>query len=128
MKTENTNIKNDKDWAAAVEIGGLLSGHKGGNVVVLDLRNLFMWTDFFVIATVSGAAHLGGLRRHIKDWMSEKNIPLFTKKQKDSKGDEWDLIDLGNIVVHLMTEKARTFYELENLWCDGKIIKIDGAA
>jgi ribosome-associated protein len=124
LNIENTNNKNNTGYAAALEIGGLLSEHKGGNVVVLDLRNFFIWTDFFVIATVTSSAHLGGLRRHINDWMNEKNMRLLNKKQKDRRDDEWDLIDLGNIVIHLMTEKARDFYELENLWSDGKVIKI----
>ena len=40
-------------------------------------------------------------------------------------GDEWNLIDLGNIVVHLMSSQARAYYDLEKLWHNGKIIPLN---
>ncbi|QQO11140.1 ribosome silencing factor [Breznakiella homolactica] len=110
------------DAAFAVELGRLIQDHRGGDVVVMDLRELHMWTDFFVVATVTSSAHLAGLQRHIKDFCVQNSIEIVRRHKKVPAGDEWSLIDLGNIVVHLMTSKARSFYELERLWSGASIV------
>ncbi|MDR0486652.1 MAG: ribosome silencing factor [Treponema sp.] len=103
--------------AAAEALGELLREHKGQNVSVLDLREMITWTDFFVIATVSSNTHMDGLERHIKDFCYENDISILGKSQKNETGDdEWRLLDLGQIVIHLMSGSARDFYELEKLW------------
>jgi ribosome-associated protein len=106
-------------------LGVLLEEHRGLDVAALDLRGLNAWTDFFVIATVTSNTHQQGLERHIKDFCHEKGIDILrvspqTRQRRSAErlilDDEWRLIDLGAIVIHLMTEKARSFYELERLW------------
>jgi len=110
-----------KDLPAA--ISGLLQDHKGQDVSVLDLREINNWTDFFIIATVSSKTHMDGLERHIKEFCHEKDIDMFGKShtkgmhaRRKSADDEWRLIDLGSVVIHLMTCSARDFYDLERLW------------
>jgi ribosome-associated protein len=103
-------------------LGDLLREHRGGDVKVLDLRELNSWTDFFVIATVTSNTHQQGLERHIKDFARERGIEILRRSRKPPAGagasalDEWCLIDLGPVVIHLMTAQARSFYELERLW------------
>ena len=94
-----------------------LQDHKGVNVSVLDLYGICNWTDFFIITTVSSQTHMDGLERHIRDFCREKEIDILgcSRSRKDSD-DEWRLIDLGSIILHLMTEQAREFYDLERLW------------
>jgi ribosome-associated protein len=104
------------DKSAALAIGGMLREHNGGDVVVMDLRKLSGWTDFFVIATVTSYTHMQGLQRNIKEFARERNMEIPRGPRKQSAGDEWNLIDMGNIVIHLMTAKTRAFYELERLW------------
>jgi ribosome-associated protein len=104
---------------AARELGELLRDHNGQNVVVLDLRELNTWTDFFVIATVTSNTHVQGLLRHIKEFAREKDIAILhhSRKTGPSTPDaEWNFVDMGNIIVHLMSEYARAFYDLERLW------------
>lgn len=105
--------------AAAVELGRLLKEHKGGDVVVIDLRPLSMWTDFFVIATASSGVHLSGLQRQIKEFAAKNKLTILRGQKKAVSGGGWDVCDLGSIVVHIMTETSRSFYELENLWSGG---------
>jgi ribosome-associated protein len=88
-------------------------------VVVLDLRPLSMWTDFFVIATAGSGAHLSGLQRQIKEFAVKNRLTIIRGQRKIAPGDGWDVCDLGFIVAHLMTETSRSFYELENLWSGG---------
>ncbi|MDR2784282.1 MAG: ribosome silencing factor [Treponema sp.] len=100
----------------AQELGELLRDHNGKDVVVLDLRELNIWTDFFIIATVTSYIHVQGLLRHIKEFAREKDLEIFHRRRKPDPDNEWNLVDMGNIVVHLMSERARSFYELERLW------------
>ncbi|MCL2209949.1 MAG: ribosome silencing factor [Treponema sp.] len=96
-------------------LGDLLREHKGQEVCVLDLRSYNGWTDFFIIATTSSITHIDGLERHIKDFCHENEIDIlgFSRKSAD---DEWRLIDLGSIIIHLMSKNFREFYDLERLW------------
>ena len=107
----------------ALEIAQLLEDGKGQNVVVLDVSELNSWTDYFVIATISSSAHWQGLFRQVKDYAKENELEIHKTAQKSSQGDEWNLIDLGSIVVHLMSRDAREFYELERLWHAGKQLR-----
>lgn len=93
----------------------LLQEHKGQEVCVLDLRGINNWTDFFIIATVSSRTHMEGLERHIKKLCLEKDMEMFGSSRKNTD-DEWRLIDLGSIIIHLMTSNTREFYDLERLW------------
>jgi len=99
----------------AASLEQLLQEHKGQNVSVLDLRGINNWTDFFVIATASSKTHMDGLERHIKEFCHENDIDIKGSSRKASD-DEWRLIDLGSIVIHLMTLAVREFYDLERLW------------
>ncbi|MDR0555275.1 MAG: ribosome silencing factor [Treponema sp.] len=116
-------IRIDTDsLSRALALGELLREHNGGDVMVLDLRQLNGWTDFFVIATVTSAAHLHGLQRHIKEFAAGEGIEILHHRRKAVPDDLWNLIDLGSIVIHLMTAPARAFYELERLWSAGTLI------
>ena len=93
----------------------LLGEHKGSDVTALDLRKLQLWTDFFIIATVSSSTHLEGLLRHIKEFASNEGFFIHRRTQKEDSGG-WSLDDLGTVVIHLMTAQSREFYQLEELW------------
>jgi ribosome-associated protein len=100
----------------AVGLAELLSEHKAGKAVALELTGLNAWTDWFVIATVTSSAHSGGLQRHVKEYASAHGMEILRRQRKMASDDEWNLIDLGDVVVHLMTERSRAFYDLERLW------------
>jgi len=115
-------------------LAALLREHNGGDVVALDLREMGAWTDFFVIATATSNTHLDGLERHIKEFCGERGIEILRRSRKPgasgrtrvshgagSQGtpghdDEWRVIDLGAAVIHLMSRRAREFYDLERLY------------
>src|SRR5262249_37544336 len=100
---------------SAAALADLLSEHRGENVCVIDLRGICNWTDFFVVATVTSRTHMDGLNRHIKEYCGENGIGIFGSSGKNND-EQWRLIDLGSIVIHLMTSETRDFYDLERLW------------
>lgn len=107
----------------AIEIARLVEDGKGIDVSLIDVSGLNSWTDYFVISTVTSSAHWQGLYKQVKDYIKENNLEIHLTNRKSPDGDDWNLIDLGPIVIHLMSESARQFYDLEKLWHAGKIIE-----
>ena len=108
----------------AVEIAKLITDGKGRNVTLLDISGLNSWADYFVIATVTSSAQQQGLAKQIKDYIKENDLEIHPTNRRSPNGEDWELIDLGNIVIHLMSEQAREFYNLEKLWFKGKVIEL----
>jgi ribosome-associated protein len=96
-------------------LGRLLQEHKGEEVVLMDLRGIIDWTDFFLIATITSKTHMEGLERLIKEFCMENNLEIIGHSRKE-EDNQWRLIDLGWAVIHLMNKNAREFYDLERLW------------
>lgn len=109
----------------AREIAKLMEDGRGKDVTLLDISGLNSWTDYFVIVTVNSSAHWQGLYKQVKEYIKENDLEIHLTNKKTPDGDDWNLIDLGAIVIHLMSEQARQFYDLEKLWHNGKIIDIN---
>lgn len=114
-------MKTDKE--KALEIAQLMEDGKGKDVVVLDISQLNSWTDFFVIVTVNSSVHWKGLYKIVKDYVKENDMQIHITNKKTPDGDDWNLIDIGTVVVHLMSEDARNFYDLEKLWFKGEKLR-----
>ncbi len=106
----------------ALEIAQLLRDGKGEDVVAIDVSELNSWTDCFVIATIKSSAHWQGLAKQVYDYVKAHDMQLHQTHNKMPDGDDWNLIDAGPIVVHLMSPSARDFYELEKLWHAGTVL------
>jgi ribosome-associated protein len=122
---DDTLINDGKKIADGIT--SLLVCHKAVDPVTLDLRRFNLWTDFFVVAGVTSAAHLDGLKRHLEEWADENHVAFRRgNPRRAGRGPSgavsgetsllWDILDMGNVVVHLMSKEARDFYELEKLW------------
>ena len=107
----------------ALEIAQLMEDSKGMDVTVIDVSELNSWTNYFVIVTITSSAHWQGLFKECKEYGKDNDLTIRQVTQKTSGGDDWNLVDMGNIVVHLMSKEARDFYELEKLWHAGKVLR-----
>ena len=114
-------MKTDKE--KALEIAQLMEDGKGKDVVVLDVSQLNSWTDFFVIVTVNSSVHWKGLYKIVKDYVKENDMQIHITNKKTPHGADCNLIDIGTVVVHLMSEDARNFYDLEQLWFKGEQLR-----
>jgi ribosome-associated protein len=108
---------------AAGAIAAAIADHKGADVVVMDVSALAGWTDRFVIATATSSVHLRGLERVAVEEAAALGLDQL-HKGSSADDDEWLLVDLGDVVVHLMTERARGFYELEKLWFQATVERV----
>ena len=110
--------------AVAFSIASILAEHKAGDVVVMDLRGIAGWTDFFVVGTCASSAHLRGLSRFVDEFLAAEQIKPFNRPTAN-EDESWLLQDLGDVIVHLMNAEARNFYELEKLWFKAPVIKVE---
>ncbi len=120
LKEHLTRMKTMEEKAK--EIAKLMEDGKGNDVVVLDISQLNSWTDYFIIVTVNSSIHWQGLYKQVKDYIKQNDLEVHLTNKKSPDGDDWNLIDLGSIVIHLMSEQARAFYDLEKLWHAGTVI------
>ncbi len=99
----------------AEKIAGYLTDHRCLDVEIIDLTPECSWTDAFVIGTVTSTGHLKGVVHQIWDLFNELGMKV-ENRHKNPGTDGWELIDLGDVVVHLMSSEMREFYNLEKLW------------
>lgn len=111
--------------AYAKEIARIVRDGKGADTVLINISELNSWTDYFVIATVNSSAQWQGIFKQVNEFAKKNGLETRQSNKKMPSGDDWNLIDMGAIVVHLMSKEARAFYDLEKLWHAGKILEID---
>ncbi|MEM7292635.1 MAG: ribosome silencing factor [Pseudomonadota bacterium] len=91
-----------------------LDNLKGIDTIVLDVREKTSVTDTMVICTGTSARHVKSLANEVLEKAKAANIDILGAEGQ-SQGD-WVLIDLGDVVAHVMTAQTRDFYALEKLW------------
>jgi ribosome-associated protein len=106
---------------AAVGLAKFMELHNGIDTVALYIGERSTIADYFVISTGTSSGHIQGLVRNITDYLRQTGIEILNKK-KTIIGDEWVLIDCGNIMIHVFNEEKRSFYDLERLWFDGEVL------
>jgi len=106
-------------WLTAVRAA---ESKKASDIRVLDLTGITSFTDYFVICT-------GGNQRQIQAISDEVALKLKEQGQRPlslegSDKGEWILADYGDFLVHIFSEKARQYYDLERLWRNAKTVEI----
>ncbi|MCL6566491.1 MAG: ribosome silencing factor [Acidobacteriia bacterium] len=84
------------------------------DVVLLDLRRLGAFTDYFVLCTGFSTRQVQAIREAITEELVRYGRPL--RHVEGGEGAEWVLLDYGDFVVHIFSERARLYYDLERLW------------
>ncbi len=105
----------------AVETAKLIEDHKGADTVLINVAEVNSWTDYFIISTAMSSGHLRGLVKELRNFLTEQQIEIRHKHKKIDDGG-WELLDCGNIIIHLMSAEKREFYDLDMLWHNGKKI------
>lgn len=97
---------------------------KAENLVLLDLRGVSGFTDFFLICSGSSEPQLKAISSSIREALREKfgTRPLAEDGYPTS---QWVVLDYGDVICHLFHGEKREFYDLENLWSDAKRIQLE---
>jgi ribosome-associated protein len=91
-----------------------LTDVKARDVRVIDVRHLTTVADYLVIATGTSDRHVKSLADHVVEAAAGAGVRALGVEGRE--GGEWVLVDLQDVVVHVMQPKARDFYKLEGLW------------
>ena len=88
--------------------------------MLLDIKDIASFTDYFVICNGTSDRMLDALAKGVIEALKKK-----TKKKSRVEGkspDGWLVLDYGDVVVHLFSPDQREYYDLEELWSDGKVL------
>ena len=98
----------------------ILEGKKARDIEVIDISEVSILTDCFIICSGTSAVHNRTLADELEVKMGAAGYNLLHKEGYDSA--RWILLDFGELVVHIFHEEDRSFYNLERLWSDGKFL------
>ncbi len=102
-----------------------LDGKKGEEIRIMEVTELTVLADYFVICTGSSNTQINALCDAVEEKLALEagEKPLH---REGHRGGIWVLLDYGCLVVHVFNSEAREFYGLERLWSDGKPLDVSG--
>jgi ribosome-associated protein len=111
-----TDIKPDKLQAEATKKMALqaVEDLKADNLMVLDVRGIASFTDYMIFASGSSTRHVSAIAESVVEAARAAGHPPVGVEGEDV--GEWVLVDLGDVVLHVMLPDVRLYYELEKLW------------
>ena len=106
----------------AYSVTKALDEKKGMNIKLLKIDKVSSLADYFLICTGTSNTHVRTLCDYAEYTLEQLGESMLGRE--GHRGNSWELLDFGSIVVHVFTEEAREFYSLERLWADAEEINI----
>ncbi|MCZ7569512.1 MAG: ribosome silencing factor [Ardenticatenaceae bacterium] len=106
--------------ALARQVVEVIEDRKGSNIVMLDLRKVTPIADYFVVATGDNERLLRALVKAVDETAAREGVEPFHVEGEPESG--WVLMDYSDVVVHLFSPQARSFYRLEDLYDDAPAV------
>lgn len=99
-----------------------LADKKGEDIRVIDISEVSVMADYFVITNGNSDSQVQALVENVEEKMHKAGYSL--KQQEGSRSGTWVLLDFGDVIVHVFDKENRSFYGLERIWSDGKAVDI----
>ncbi len=99
-----------------------LEEKQGENMVAIDVSEVSVISDVFVLVTASSNVHMDALVETAVKALNEHCIQCYIEGNDSTR---WRLIDGGSIIVHIFSREGRNFYALERIWGDAPMWQID---
>ena len=106
----------------AYQVTKALDEKKGMNIKLLRISDVSSLADYFLICTGTSNTHVKTLCDYAEYTLEQLGEPMLGRE--GHRGNSWELLDFGSLVVHVFTEEAREFYALERLWADAEDVDI----
>ncbi len=106
----------------AYQLTKALDSKKGMDIRLLKIQDISSLADYFLICTGTSNTHVKTLCDFAQYTMEQLGEPMLGRE--GHRGNSWELLDYGCIVVHVFTEEARKFYDLERLWGDAVTVDL----
>ena len=98
------------------------SDKKAEDIIVLDLKKLNAFTDFFVICTGRSTVQVKSIAEFVQEKVEESSSQMLHIEGTEDSG--WLLVDCGDVVVHIFDGRLRNFYSLERLWGEAESYRL----
>ena len=106
----------------AIAVTKALDSKKGMDIKLLKIDKVSSLADHFLICTGTSGTHVKTLCDFAEYTLEQLGEPMLGRE--GHRGNSWELLDFGTVVVHVFTDEARKFYDLERLWADAENIDI----
>ena len=106
----------------AYEVTKALDSKKGMDIKLLKIDKVSSLADYFLICTGTSNTHVKTLCDYAEYTLEQLGETMLGRE--GHRGNSWELLDYGSLVVHVFTDEARQFYSLERLWADAEVIDI----
>jgi ribosome-associated protein len=97
---------------------------KAGDIVLLDMRGVSDFTDFFLVCSASSEPQLKAISSAIREKVREET-GLQPLAADGFPASQWIVIDYVDVICHLFLESKRSFYDLEGLWSDARRVDLE---
>lgn len=122
---KNPVSPNDADEALARLCAEAALDKKAEDVVILDMRGISSFTDFFVIVSGTSEPQLKAIAASIRERVREA-MERRPAAEDGFPASQWVIVDYGSVIVHIFRTEKRHLYGLEDLWNDAKRINLHG--
>ena len=99
-----------------------LDDKKGHDIRIIDINEVSSMGDYFIIADGSNKNQVQALCDNVEEFMHKAGAKLKNREGYSNGG--WILLDYYDIIVHIFVEEERSFYDLEHIWRDGRLVSI----
>ena len=106
----------------AIAVTKALDEKKGLNITLLKIDKVSSLADYFLICTGTSNTHVKTLCDYAEFSMDQLGEPMLGRE--GHRGNSWELLDYGSVVIHVFTDEARKFYDLERLWADAEQVDL----
>ena len=106
----------------AYEVTKALDAKKGLDIKLLKIDRVSSLADYFLICTGTSNTHVKTLCDFAEYTLEELGEKMLGRE--GHRGNTWELLDYGTIVIHVFTDEARKFYDLERLWADAEVVDL----
>jgi ribosome-associated protein len=111
--------------AVAVAVARAASDKQASRIVILDVREPIVITDYFVICTASSVRQIRSLLDEVERVTRDMGVKPIRREGEGEAG--WWLLDYFDVVVHVFAEEEREYYDLERLWRDAPEVPWNGS-